>query len=122
MAYAGDREGAFALLDDKRPLLPRVGQPNALGSWFMLVLVIEGLVLLGEQSQAAQLYPLACELVDTGAITLWGTARFTQPIAGSAAAAACQWEAAERHFQLARKQAEAFPHRVEQADIRRFPQ
>jgi hypothetical protein len=57
LAYAGDRDGALAILDKRRrALLPRSGQPNALGSSWMLALVIEGLVMLGEQSQAAQLY------------------------------------------------------------------
>src|SRR5580704_6206903 len=37
-----------------------------------------------------------------------------------AAAAAHQWEAAEDHFQTALQQAEALPHRLEQAEIRRF--
>ena len=35
------------------------GQPNIRGSWLMLALVIEGLVMLGEQSQAATALP-AC--------------------------------------------------------------
>jgi hypothetical protein len=37
-----------------------------------------------------------------------------------AAAAAHQREAAEEHFQNALRQAETFPHRLEQAEIRRF--
>jgi len=120
MAYAGNRDGALAILDEKRALLPRRGQPNSFGSWSMLVLVIEGLVMLGERSQAAQLYSLACELVGTGAVTLSGISRFTQTIAGLAAAAAHHWEAAETHFQIALQQAESFPYRLEQAEIRRF--
>ena len=120
MAYAGDRAGALAILDEKREWLPRSGQPNTSGSWSMLALVIEGLVILGEHSQAGQLYPLARELVDTGAVVLWPIFRFTQTIAGIAAAAAHQWEAAEDHFQTAMQQAESFPHRLEQAEIRRF--
>jgi tetratricopeptide (TPR) repeat protein len=120
MAYAGDRDGALAILDEKRALLPRSGQPNTAGSWFMLALVIEGLVMLGEQSQAGQLYPLVCELIGTGAVVLWPIFRFTQTIAGVAAAAARQWDAAEEHSQIAMQQAESFPNRLEQAEIRRF--
>ena len=86
----------------------------------MLALVIEGLVMLGEHSQAGQLYPLARELIGTGAVVLWPTFRFTQTIAGVAAAASRQWEAAENHFRNAMQQAEAFPQRLEQAEIRRF--
>jgi tetratricopeptide (TPR) repeat protein len=120
LAYAGDRDGAFAVLDENRPLLPLSGQSNTFGSWFMLWLVVEGLVMLGEHSQAGELYPLVCELVDTGAIALWPICRFTRTIAGIAAAAARQWDAAEEHFQIAMQQAESFPHILEQAEIRRF--
>ena len=86
----------------------------------MLALVIEGLVMLGEHSQAGQLYPLVRELIGTGAVVLWPIFRFTHTIAGVAAAAARQWEAAEEHFQIAMQQAESFPDRLEQAEIRRF--
>ena len=120
MAYASDRNGAFAILDEKRGWLPRSGQQNAMGSWFMLALVIEGLVILGEQVQAAQLYPLARELVDTGAVALWPIFRFTHTVAGIAAAAAREWDASEDHFQIALQQAESVPHCLEQAEIRRF--
>jgi hypothetical protein len=46
--------------------------------------------------------------------------RFPQTIAGIAAAAAHNWDAAEGHFQTAMLQAESFPNVLEQADIRRF--
>ena len=120
MAYVGDRAGAFAILDEKRAWLPRSGRPNTFGSWWMLALVIEGLFVLGEKSEAGLLYPLVRELVDTGAVVLWPIFRFAQTIAGIAAAAACEWEAAEDHFQTALQQAESIPHVLEQAEIRRF--
>jgi hypothetical protein len=120
LAYAGDRDGALAILDEKRALLPRSGQPNTAGSWLMLALVIEGLVMLGEHSQAGHLYPLVCELVGIGPVVLWPIFRLTHTIVGVAAAAARQWEAAEEHFQVAMQQAESFPNRLEQTEIRRF--
>jgi hypothetical protein len=120
MAYAGDREGALSILDERRALIPRCGHPNAFGSWWMLATAIEGLAILGEQSQAAELCPLACELVGTEAVTLWGIPRFTQTIAGLAASSARKWEAAEEHFEIALQQAKPFPNVLEQADIRRF--
>jgi hypothetical protein len=120
MAYAGAHDGALAMLDEERGWLPSADQPKTIGSWLMLAPVIEGLVMLGEQSQAAQLYPLAGELVGSGAVSLWAVSRFTQTIAGIAAAAAQEWEAAEEHFQIALQQAESFPNRLEQAEIRRF--
>jgi len=120
MAYAGDRDGALAILDQKRDWLPRGGQPNTRGSWWMLVLATEGLVVLGEKQRAARLYPLLCELADTGAVVLWPIFRFTQTVLGIAAAAAGRWEAAETHFQTALRQAETIPHLLEQAEIHRF--
>src|ERR1700676_2201954 len=86
----------------------------------MLALVIERLFILGEHSQAQELYPIARELVDTGAVALWPIFRFTHTVAGMAAAAAHQWGAAEDHFQTALQQAESVPHILEQAEIRRF--
>ncbi len=120
MAYSGDRDGALAILEKNRALLPVAGHENYRGSWWMLTLVIEGLVMLGEQAQAGQLYPLVRELIDTGAVVGWPIPRYTQTIAGLAAAAAHQWEPAEKHFQLARRQADVFPDRPEQAEICRF--
>ena len=86
----------------------------------MLALVIEGFVMLGERARAAELYPLARELTGTGAVSLWPISRLAQTVAGIAAAAARQWEAAEEHFQIAMQQAESFPNRLEQTEIRRF--
>jgi hypothetical protein len=86
----------------------------------MLALVIVGLVMLGERSQAGQLYPLVCELIGTGPVVLWPIFRLTHTIVGIAAASALQWEAAEEHFQIAMQQAESFPNRLEQTEIRRF--
>jgi tetratricopeptide (TPR) repeat protein len=120
MAYAGDHDGAFALLREKRTWLPLSGQQNTRGSWMMLALVIEGLVMLGDRSQAGQFYPLVREMIATGAVVIWPLSRFTHTIAGLAAAAACQWEAAEDHFQIALQQAKSLPQRLEQAEIRRF--
>ena len=76
--------------------------------------------MLGEQAQAGQLYPLVRELIDTGAVVVWPIPRYTQTIAGLAAAGAHQWKAAEDHFQVAKRQADFFPDLPEQAEIRRF--
>jgi hypothetical protein len=85
-AYAGDRDDALALLSAKRATFPHFGELNTLGLWAMLLLVIEGLVILGEREQAAQLYPLVRQLVDTGTICLAWISRFSQTMAGVAAA------------------------------------
>jgi len=120
MAYATDQDGALRIFDEKREWLPIPGQYNRGDSWWMLALVTEGLVMLGQQSQAADLYILARELVRIGAVTLWPIFRFTQTITGIAAAATRQWETAEEHFGIALRQAESFPYILEQAEIRCF--
>jgi len=120
LAYAGDRAGASAIFEDQRKWLPVSGQKNVRGAWWLLALAVEGLAILGEQSQAGQLYPLTRELIGTGAVALWPISRFTQTIAAVAAASARDFETAETHFQTAMRQAESFPHRLEQTDIRRL--
>jgi hypothetical protein len=120
MAYSGDRAGALAVFQEQRKWLPVSGQKNVRGAWWLLALAVEGLAILGEHSQAGQLYPLTRELLDTGAVALWPISRFTQTIAGIAAAAAREFEAAENHFQIAMRHAESFPCRFEQTEIGRF--
>ena len=112
--------GALALLDETRALLPHGGQPNGTPSWVMLLLVIEGLVMLGEHSQAGQFYPLVRELIEVGAVELFRISHFSHTIAGLAAGAERQWEAAEDHFRIVMLQAESLPDSLEQAEIRRF--
>src|SRR4029077_17742647 len=70
--------------------------------------------------QAAELYPLLLELLATGTAYIWSLARLPEIVAGAAAAGAGDWPAAERHFAVASRQAEAMPHRLEQAEVRRF--
>jgi hypothetical protein len=45
-AYAGDRDGALAVLNEHPKNLPVAGQPNDIGSWTMLLLAVEGLFVL----------------------------------------------------------------------------
>ena len=75
--------------------------------------------MLGERSQAGELYPLVRELIGTGAVLMWPLCRFTQTTAGIAAAAR-EWDSAEDHFRIALRQAESVPYRLEEAEIRRF--
>jgi tetratricopeptide (TPR) repeat protein len=120
MAYSGDRDGALSLFDKNGRWLPNSGQSNTMGSWTMLALVVEGLVMIGEKPEAGRLYPLVQELAETGAVALWPIFRFTETVAGIAAGAAGRWEAAENHFETALQQAKSIPHGLERAEIRRF--
>jgi len=118
-AYAGDRDAALTMLGQRRDNLPRPGQPNTDGAWLMLQAVIEGLAVLDERDEAARLYPLILEAIDTGALT-GQFGRLLQSVAGMAAAAGRQWHKAEEHYQTALRQAHELPHRMEQAEVRRW--
>ena len=119
-AYSGEQAAAMRVLEENRGLLPRIAEPATVGSWAMLACVIEGLAMLGQWEAAAELYPLAHQLVATGAICIAWIARFSATVEGLAAAAACDWDDAERHFDIASRQAERLPHQLELAEVGRF--
>lgn len=77
------------------------------------------LVLAGEKDEAAKLYPSLRRYFD------WPDAscaslffELQETAAGIAAAAANDWENAERHFEKTLRLAEELPHRVDQARVR----
>src|SRR5205085_10863446 len=121
-AYAGQRDEALAMLEAQRPQLPRSGEAAGMGPWLMLLAAVEGLVVLGEREQAAALYPIVHHCMDrTRVVNAYpDDAKLLDRMAGMAAAAGSQWEAAEAHFTTALEQAERLPHRPEQAHTRRF--
>ena len=119
MAYAGD-QGALALLEKKRAMLPRARPFNTCGAWISLMRVIEGLAVLNRREEAAELYPLARLAVETGTVVEFFSAAMPQLAAGIAASCARNWPAAEEHYQTALDQAHEMPHRMAQADIRRW--
>ena len=119
-AYAGDSNGALAMLENERQNLPRSGQPNTMGAWTMLLAAIEGLAVLNEREEAAKLYPLVAETIDTRALLIEFGVGLLQTVAGMAAAAGSQWERAEEHYQTALRQAHELPHRLGQAEVRRW--
>ena len=119
-AYAGERQQALGILQERRHLLPRPGQPNTMGAWAMLESAIEALATLGEREDAALLYPLAREAVDSGAIIRVSGAGLFQTLAGMAASCDEQWEKAEQHYEDALRQAHEIPHKVEQPEVRRW--
>ena len=119
MAYAGDQE-ALALLEKKRAMLPRARPFNTCGAWVSLMRAIEGLAVLNKREEAAELYPLARLAIETGTLVEFFSAAMPQLAAGIAAACARDYPAAEEHYQTALEQAHEMPHRMAQADIRRW--
>ena len=121
LAYVGRSAAVHAILDERRSLLPRPGQPNGYGQWYIPVAAIEALWVIGERNGAADLYPLVRELRETTKIVRFALgAQLIERIAGIGAAAGRQWDLAEGHFQTALAQAEELPFDIEGAETRRF--
>jgi tetratricopeptide (TPR) repeat protein len=119
-AYAGDSNGALRILEEKRDNLLRPGQANTMGAWTMLLAAVEGLAVLGERKEAAKLYPLVEEAIDTRALLDEGGVGLLQTVAGIAAACGGQWEKAEEHYQTALRQAHELPNLIGQPEVRRW--
>ena len=99
-------------------LWPRTGQPNTIGQWTVLSSYVQGMAQLGRREEIRDLYPLTLEALETGAVidrilTMW------EAVAGMAAAAGEQWDAADGHFQTALRQAEEIPNKIGQPEVRR---
>jgi tetratricopeptide (TPR) repeat protein len=120
LAYRGDRAEALSVLARKGGALPGSKQANGLGSWHLLLSVVEGLYILGDRAEAAALYPRIAELADLGVVFDFFCGRLVERVAGAAAAAGERWDVAEAHFRTALHQAEEMPHHLEQAETRRF--
>ena len=110
----------MAMLAQGRGSLPRRGQVNTTGAWIMLEAVIEGLAVLGELDEAAKLYPLALEAIDTGALIPRYECRLLQAVAGIAAAAGGEWEKSVEHYEAVLRLAYELPFKMEQPEVRRW--
>ena len=86
----------------------------------MLLAVVEGLAVLGEREEAAKLYPLVEEAIDTRALLDAMGLGLLQAVAGMAAGAGGQWEKAEEHYRTALRQAHELPYKIEQPEVRRW--
>ena len=123
-AYAGDPSVARRMFHELSAELPRAGQTAAIGSWMLVFSAVEALVVIGERSEAAALYPLVVEAIETGMV-LDGyggdiQGRLLHTLAGMAAGAGGRWDQAETHFRQALDQAEALGLRMERPDLLRF--
>jgi len=115
-AFAGDLEPCRRLLSEEGGLLPQAGEAATIGRTTMLFAAAQGCVIVGLTDDAAALYPLVAERVDVvpvGALDLV----LAQRIAGMAATAAGRWDQAQAHFEVAMRQAEEFPNRLERPQV-----
>jgi DNA-binding CsgD family transcriptional regulator len=120
LAYLGDQAGCRAMLPDPAVKVAPAGHPSSLGQWTGHLMAVEALALLGANEQAAARYDLVVEAMRAGNVLRGYDNRLLQPVAGLAAAAAQRWDTAEGHFRQGLELAEALPHRLDQADIRRL--
>ena len=80
---------------------------------------IEALILAGSKDEAAQLYPIIADFVQQDIGKFAFTTGLHERFAGMAAAAAGDWDDAERHFKHALHVLDdERPHRVDQARVR----
>ncbi|MEE9285455.1 MAG: hypothetical protein V3V35_06995, partial [Dehalococcoidia bacterium] len=117
--YVGDRDEALAMLEQRRHDLPRPGRTNTFGAWELLFAAVEGLAVLGEREEAAKLYPLVLEAMDTGALLRWWFGPI-ETIAGISAACGRQWEKAKEHYERALRLAHELPVVIAQPEVRRW--
>jgi tetratricopeptide (TPR) repeat protein len=117
-ARAGDSD-ARPLFESRRAELPGPGQTASQGAWTLLLEAVEAMATLDERDEAADLYSLVLEGIDTGTAML-GTHNLLQKAAGIAAAAGERWEEAQQHFETALRQAHEIPVRIEQPEVRRW--
>ncbi|MCG2623915.1 AAA family ATPase [Arthrobacter sp. I2-34] len=122
LAYMGDSQAAMDLFEKNRHTLPQLDQANTCGSWVAALTAVDGLVVLGELEQAAELLPAIEQCIQrTGVVCIeFRGGRLVKRSAAIAAAAAGDWIHAERYFREARHDAESMPHVVERAHTLRF--
>ena len=119
-AYLEEPE-AMAVFEASRDRLPKLGEENPGGSLLFLTMAIEALMHLGQRDQAATLYPLTKELVESGAMVLLAPgAPLVEKSVAIGAMAAERWDEAESRFETALSQAEKLSHCLEQPEVRRW--
>jgi class 3 adenylate cyclase/tetratricopeptide (TPR) repeat protein len=121
LAYDGRADEVMEFFELAQSRLPTLDRVNGTGSWSCLLNFVEAFYLCDMHDKAASLAPLVergLEVLDRSWLTHDG--RLVETRAGLAAAAARRWEAAERHFGIAREIAEQMSNRVELADLCRL--
>lgn len=117
-AWLGD-EDILEIYRKYQHHLPVPGATTAGGRIMFTKGAIEALILAGEAGEAARLYPIMADFVARD-ISKYGFALgLHERFAGMAAAAAKDWDSAERHFQHSLHVVDdELPHRVDQARVR----
>ncbi len=112
-----EKDSIIATLRRQRGGLPTASTANTFGAWALLQNATEALVVMGEDEEAAKLYPLLLDAIGLGCTIGWWCCGLTERFAGMAAMSGKQWDQAEAHFERAIEQAHSLPHRIEQAQV-----
>lgn len=119
-AYAGDSEEAIAMIQRRQAELARPNRENSLAAWMTMLGAVEVYFVAGQGEPAGQLYPMVLQALETGVMFRAYDFRLLETVAGIAATAAGNWDAAEVHFAKAMRISAEMPHRIEQPEVRRF--
>jgi DNA-binding SARP family transcriptional activator/class 3 adenylate cyclase len=120
-AYAGAPADTRRLFQELSHRIPAVGQPAGLGPSQLGFSAVEALAVIGDRDEAAALYPLVMQAIDSGAVLdgyIHG--RQLHMLAGIAAASGGRYSEAERHFETALAEAARLGQVMERPDILRF--
>ena len=115
-AWAGDVEACRTLLSERRDLVPQAEEGATMGRTITLFAAAQGCAIVGLAAEAAALYPAVAERVDLLPVGPFDLV-LAQRVAGMAAAAAGQWDRAQAHFEIARRQSDEFPNRLERPQV-----
>ncbi len=118
-AFAGDREACGTALAERTEELTNPETPQTAGHASDVLNAAETAAILGLQAEAAKLYP-AIYLPDSWAGGRFYDGAIPARIVGMAAAAAGEWDEAEKHFELVLSQLERQRHALEDPQIRHW--
>ena len=117
--YAG-HDDAMRFLSDSFDDVEKIGAVRSPGGWFGLVLVAEGLAVLGESELLTKLYPRIREAARTEWVSSFCGFQQFKKVGGLAAAAIGKYDEAETFFLDALEEAERIPIKLEQPEVRRW--
>jgi tetratricopeptide (TPR) repeat protein len=114
-AYAGRREDVVALIEEAWPLVPET-VPTTWGSQAVLVGAAQAAVIAGLDEYVEKLYERICQDASFVPHT-WFDGVLVRRIAGMCASAMQRWDEAEEHFQVAFRQVEEIPDRLDEPRV-----
>ncbi len=108
------------VLNDGFDDVENIGAVRSPGGWWGLVIVAEGLAVLGESELLARLYPRIREAARTEWVSSFAGFQQLKKVGGLAAAAIGDYDEAETFFGAALDEAERIPIKLEQPEVRRW--